>query len=182
MIVYLAYLKAKKLGKKIKIYSNIQLYNIEFEWLDARDLIELNENLQDSIIFIDELQMIADSRTPQSLENRCIANFILQSRHRNCVIIYTTQFATNVDKRIRQNTADYYVSYKRDTHRFELTSLSGSVFFNGKPLYHLYNTHETVSPFIYTDKKALKEILTKLEEKQQKDRQKYFGKKELNKK
>ena len=74
-----------------KIIANIKL-SFPFEILNAVDLVKLSPNLINSAILIDEIHMIADSRLSPSFANRSVGYFVLQSRHRDCDVLYTTQY------------------------------------------------------------------------------------------
>jgi len=97
LFAYMAYLSGRK------IISNIP-FSFPYIKLDAQLLIDLDESLQDCLICIDEIHMYADSRLHSGYQNRVIGYFILQSRHRNVDVLYTTQASGQCDKRIRTVT------------------------------------------------------------------------------
>jgi len=92
----------KESGKRILV--NMKNLSFETELLKATDLISLSEKLQGCTIGIDELHTLADSRKSHGKQNINIANFFLQSRHRGVNVIYTDQFQSQDEKRIRENT------------------------------------------------------------------------------
>jgi len=57
-----------------KTFSNYKL-EFDFEWLNGRDMIDLTEKLQDSIVGIDELHEYADSRNSGTLQNKRVSDF-----------------------------------------------------------------------------------------------------------
>jgi len=91
------YLKGKK------VYTNYKV-NFPHEYIDIQKLVKLDISLKNAVIGIDEIHMIADSRRSGNKKNMLISYFILQSRHRNVNFYYTTQYQTQTDKRIRENT------------------------------------------------------------------------------
>jgi len=101
LMIILLYIE-KQLGKRILV--NMKNLNFETELLKATDLISLSEKLHGCTIGIDELHTIADSRKSHGKQNINIANFFLQSRHRGVNVIYTDQYQSQDEKRIRENT------------------------------------------------------------------------------
>lgn len=100
LMTILLYIEYKK-GKKI--YTN---YKVSFphKIIDVKKMIELDVELQNTVIGIDELHMICDARRGGRKQNILMSYFILQSRHRSVNFYYTTQFDRQVDVRIRENT------------------------------------------------------------------------------
>ena len=165
LFAYLMYLSGKK------IISNIRLF-FPFEWINIKDIVELSPKLNNSFLLIDEIHMIADSRTPTALENRCITYFFLQSRHRDCDIGYTTQQAGQCDIRIRKNTDVKIICENLgiDSDQDGIDDIFHLVINNivdritteiniyGEPLFEMYKSKEIVNPFLYINKQQLKKL------------------------
>lgn len=101
MLIILLYFD-KLMGKRILV--NMKHLNFETELIKPKDLIKLSDKLTGCTIGIDELHTIADSRKSHKGQNINIANFFLQSRHRGTNVIYTDQYQSQDEKRIRENT------------------------------------------------------------------------------
>lgn len=155
-----------KSGKKIM--SNLKL-SFKHEIINPKDIIELSPNLINSVILLDEIHMIADSRVSGKFQNRAMSYFVLQSRHRSCHVLYTTQFSGQVDKRVRQNTdikvicenlhidsdndgkVDTFRLVIQDRRTFPYTINSYTLY--GKPVWEMYNTDFIIDPFKYNKPK-----------------------------
>ena len=155
---YLFYLDSKK------ILANLKL-TYKHEIVDVKDIVELSPNLINSVILLDEIHMIADSRVSGAFQNRAMSYFVLQSRHRSCHVLYTTQFGGQVDKRIRENTdikvicenlhigsdgdgfEDVFriVVQDKRTYPYSISELT----IYGKPIWDMYNTDYIINPFLY---------------------------------
>lgn len=101
MMVILLWMEYTYLNSKVM--ANLKL-SFKHKIIDAKQLVELDENLKNSAIGIDELHTICDSRRSTGLKNILMSYFVLQSRHRSVNFIYTDQFEHQVDRRIRENT------------------------------------------------------------------------------
>jgi len=154
-----------------KIFSNYALA-LPFQYLQGKDMTTLNEKLGDSLIAIDELHEYADSRNSQSLQNRRVATFFLQSRHTNSNVYYTTQFKDQIDKRIRRITdidiicENMHIDSDNDgdedmfkvtindhrggTARVKTLELYGAGLFN------LYDSTYRINPFVWENNKKKK--------------------------
>lgn len=146
-------------------------YKLEFpfEWLKGKDMIDLTNKLDDSVVGIDELQQYADSRDSLTLQNKRVSNFFLQSRHTNSNIYYSTQFKDQIDKRIQRITdidivtTNMYVDSDKDGDDdiFKLTILdrrtnSGkTTFYYAKPVFDMFDSRERINPFIFSEKEAI---------------------------
>jgi hypothetical protein len=100
MTVLVAY---EQMMLKKKVYSNLW-FSFPHKIIDAKRMVELDVQLKNSVIAIDEIHTIADSRRSGALQNLLLSYFITQSRHRSVNMYWTDQFENQVDKRIRQNT------------------------------------------------------------------------------
>lgn len=160
---------------KEKVFSNYGL-KFHFKWLNAFDMIENTQLLENSSIGIDELHEYADSRSSGTLQNKRISDFFLQSRHFSSNIYYTTQFIDQVDKRIRRITDidifienmyidsdndgdnDLFSFVIYDTRNREITK---RVFY-ATPIFKLFDSKERINPFMVSKEKQ-KEITSKIE-------------------
>lgn len=103
---------------KSKIFSNINLYNIERDYtkisLSTReetitdvplmlDMLDDDINIfNDSIIFLDEIHKDLDSRDFWSESSRKVQGFFSQLRKRNCLVLATAQYFGLIDNRVRK--------------------------------------------------------------------------------
>lgn len=69
-----------------------------------KNYADANTPLKDCVLGLDEAQILLDCRT--SYKNILISYFILQTRKRKVLCLYTTQNFLNVEKRLREQT-DY---------------------------------------------------------------------------
>jgi hypothetical protein len=155
-------------GTRKHLFSNIRLDLNNFKWLDGRDMVELTNKLNDSIILVDELHEYADSRDSLTFQNKRVSDFFLQSRHTESNVYYTTQYKDQIDKRIQRITdVDivcenlYYDSDDDgDDDLFEITikdrrrkrSIPKSFIYYAKPIWTIVNTKDRINPFEYVIK------------------------------
>ncbi len=156
LLLYLEYKKGKK------IYTNYRV-NFEHEILDVEKLVNLDVELQNSVIGLDELHMICDARRAGKKQNLLMSYFILQSRHRSVNLYYTTQFDRQVDIRIRENTdinivcENLFIDSDKDNNadifriliqdkRFRPIRIKEKIIY-GKPFWDLYNQDYIVNIF-----------------------------------
>ena len=162
------------LGKKI--FTNYTVF-FPHEIIDVQKMVTLNIQLQNAVIGIDELHMICDSRRSGKKQNILMTYFILQSRHRSVNFYYTTQFNTQIDKRIRENTdvnmvcQNLYVDSDKDgfndlfriiiqDKRFRPIKFKQKILY-GKPIFKLYSTDYIVDIFTMKELDKLKGKLKK---------------------
>lgn len=95
-----------------EIYTNIGV-NFAHNELTEEHIKNLNRSagLKNCVIAIDEIQIFFDSRLSQKKENKNFSNFVQQIRKRNIKLLFTTQYISTVDKRIRQHI-DYIIKPK----------------------------------------------------------------------
>ncbi len=150
LAVYFAY----KLEKKnYRVMSNVPIKfpdGKESEPIDVRDL----ENLDNCVIVLDEAHTILDSRRSASKTNLTTSYFILQTRKRGIILIYTAQLGTSVDKRLR-NVQDYNIVAIKDKKYFRYIvsnqtaerklTIRKEKF---KPLFKMYDTNKIIAPII----------------------------------
>lgn len=146
------------------IYSNIHLkFPYKPLTLDMIiDVVEHDKRLEDNaVIFIDEIHIWLDSRVSVSKRNRIVTYFLLQTGKMakdtdyGMMLIYTTQYLDQIDKRLRHLT-DIVIEcnkYKYGERRvFVLIynvfrgskSFSEKEVFFGEKYYELYDTREIV--------------------------------------
>lgn len=165
MLIILLY--AEKCNKK-RVLVNMKNLGFETEIINPEDLTSLSKELIGCTIGIDELHTIADSRKHGKSQNINIANFFLQSRHRGVNVIYTDQYQSQDDKRIRENTdikivaKNLYIDSDNDgiPDIFEYTIIdmrTEEIYVKkiyGKPFFKLYDDGEIID--IYEEKKKRK--------------------------
>jgi hypothetical protein len=158
MLIILLYMD-KLTGKKILV--NMKHLNFETELLKPNDIITLSEKLRGCTIGIDELHTITDSRKSHSHQNINVANFFLQSRHRGVNVIYTDQYQSQDEKRIRENTdikivaKNLYIDSDKDgiDDMFEYTFIDvrtdevKTIQIYGKPFFQYYDDGEIIDIF-----------------------------------
>ena len=155
MMIILLYID-KMLGKRVLV--NMKNLSFETELIKPQDLIKLTEKLSGCTIGIDELHTLADSRKSHKGQNINIANFFLQSRHRGTNVIYTDQYQSQDEKRIRENTdikiiaKNLYIDSDGDgiDDQFEYTIIDvrtekiDTIRIYGKPIFALYDDGEII--------------------------------------
>jgi hypothetical protein len=165
LFIYMEYLRGKK------VYTN---YEVSFphELIDVQKLVELDIELQNSVIAIDELHMICDSRRSSKKQNILMSYFILQSRHRSVNFYYTTQFDRQVDVRIRENTdinvvcENLYIDSDGDDNvdlfrliiqdkRMRPIRIKNKVLY-GKPVFGMYSGDKIIDIFTMKELKRMK--------------------------
>lgn len=147
------------------IYSNIRL-SIPYKPLTIDMLIDAVENDKnifdpDSICLIDEIHIWLDSRTSASKRNKIVTYFLLQTGKMGIesdfglILIYTTQWTDQIDKRLRHLTEvliecekkefDGYKIFINHVTMFKGTKLiQYSDCFFGEEYYKFYDTKEIV--------------------------------------
>lgn len=167
MMIILLYID-KMNGKRVLV--NMKKLGFETELIKPNDLIKLSKNLLGCTIGIDELHAIADSRKSHKGQNINIANFFLQSRHRGTNVIYTDQYQSQDEKRIRENTdikiiaKNLYIDSDGDgiPDQFEYTIIDvrteeiKTIRLYGKPFFSLYYDGEIIDIYEEDNKKRKK--------------------------
>lgn len=147
----------QKMGRPI--YSNIWLA-FEYKKLELEMIRTLPDELNNAIVFIDEIHMWADAYKFFSRNSRSLSTLATQLRKRGITLIFTTQFLTQTVKRLRDQV-DYLLlleKYRPFDPKFngwskvmvlDATAPAGKDFideyiFNGQPYFDMYNTNEIV--------------------------------------
>jgi hypothetical protein len=149
------------------IYSNIHLNFphkiITLEMLE--NIVEEGKGFgdDDAVVFIDEWHVnFGDSRTSMTKKNRIISYFLLQSgkigksSDYGMILCYTTQYAENIDRRLRKCTAitcfceKFDIGKRKIFHSEYHTIKNGEEIINeewyfGEKYFSLYDTREIVS-------------------------------------
>jgi len=162
-MVYLLTQDAMKRDKKIM--SNIRINMPQAEMMSPELLQDLTANLKNYSMGIDEAHNVMESRSSSNTKVKQRSHFILQSRHAgqgSLDIYYTTQYKSQVDKRLRLNTdvwvyplivawEDVGKKKKIPTHMIityvfkkgqQMIDTSELVYI--KPIIDMYDTHEIV--------------------------------------
>ena len=121
---------------KSKIFSNINLYNIDRDYtkisLSTRentitdvplmlDMLDEDINIfNDSIILLDEIHKDLDSRDFWSESSRKIQGFFSQLRKRNCLVLATAQYFMLIDNRVRKQCFNVFDMRKLSDEMFNV--------------------------------------------------------------
>lgn len=91
-----------------QIYGNLHLKLIPYTYIEIPELIEMviHKNVDNTpkTLILDEIQTAFDGRRSSSQQNINLALFVSQCRKRGFNIIYTSQFITGADPRMRTLT------------------------------------------------------------------------------
>lgn len=147
----------KKLYPDKKIFSNTNLYNIEYEGYIFDDLfinIKNNNNYYDnSIMLFDEIHIFLNSLDFYKKENRLLQGFFSQLRKRKIILIGTSQYILNVDVRIRRQAKRVFEIFKRNNNIYEViihlidgyfTRQIDTLLLKLDKYYNNYNTYEII--------------------------------------
>jgi len=140
-----------------KGYPIMANYHLGFPYkpIDFKQVQELTK----CAILVDEMHVFMDSRRSLKKFNQEFSYFILQTRKRNIILIYTTQFHSSVDLRLRR-IVDYIIMAEKQKDAqnniwFKYIVFSG---FSKVPkvlrihedrlkyLYKLYDTNQIIEP------------------------------------
>lgn len=145
--------------KGYDIYANIKL-NFPHRHLTIQDIFDYYENetaFVKAVFLIDEIHMMIDSRQAMTRRSLIISYFILQTRKKSILLLWTSQHYHQVEKRLRASTDAFVECYhkKRGANDYILNVfnivktnkiMTKKIVFNPKPVYKLYNTLEIVKP------------------------------------
>lgn len=143
--------------KGFTIYSNIKLA-FPYKEFSLKAFLKMKEDkfsMRNSVIFIDEIHIWADSRNSQKKRNKVMGYLINQTRKRSVRVLGTTQSFDLVEKRIRNRTnlLTYCRKGRKDGKPIiiqELAKLHSrdlkirKSWFFASPYYRLYDTDEIV--------------------------------------
>ncbi|KKN45386.1 hypothetical protein LCGC14_0683720 [marine sediment metagenome] len=112
--VAFAYEEHKANGRKV--ISNNHL-NFDFTKFSLEFFIEhlADHEMEDCVLFLDEMYQIADSRSSGSKLNKLFTYFMVQTRKRNVDVYFCTHYLDHVDLRLRR-AADIRNSCKYRSH------------------------------------------------------------------
>ena len=140
-----------------RLFSNINLYGIEYEKFDFDNLldnIKYNNNYYDnSIILFDEMHIFLNSLDFYKKQNRLVQGFFSQLRKRKIIILGTSQYILNVDVRIRRQALRVFEIFKRNNNIFEViihlidgyfTRQLDTLLLKLDKYYKNYNTYEII--------------------------------------
>jgi len=97
-LAYQYYLEGKK------IFSNYHLKEIPYTYITFKELASLPDEINNAVVFMDEIQIGADSYEIFKRSNKMITVFATQLRKRKITLYYSTQVFTMATKRLRQQT------------------------------------------------------------------------------
>ena len=134
--LFMVKLLIDNLKYKSKIFSNINLYNIDRDYtkisLSTReetvtdvplmlDMLDDDINVfNDSIIFLDEIHKDLDSRDFWSESSRKVQGFFSQLRKRNCLVLATAQYFGLIDNRVRKQCFNVFDMRKISNEMFNV--------------------------------------------------------------
>ena len=140
-----------------KIYSNTDLYQIEFEKYNFDNLLtnikNNNSYYDNSIMLFDEIHIFLNSLDYYKKQNRLVQGFFSQLRKRRIILIGTAQYILNVDVRIRRQAKRVFEVFKRNNHIYEVfihlidgyfTRQIDTVLLKLDMYYNKYNTYEII--------------------------------------
>lgn len=134
------------------VFSNYHLYKIPYVYVDGFDKIDIMRN---GFVCMDEMWLLADSRTSRSTRNRITANILSKSRKRSLTIAFTSQVISAIDNRIRK-IVDFmaYPIMNPDETVVKAIIFRGSkanngaymktLYFQTKLFYEMYETEEEI--------------------------------------
>ena len=148
----LAYLLYKDHLAGRSIISNFHL-SFEHKQKSFKELSTLPKYLQNATVGYDEFHIAVDSRRSTSNSNISFTTFLTQLRKRDCILIYTTQLFSTMDKRVRDQTDIIVSPIENDGEYFTyqvMDRVTGEIIkvlkLNMKPIMEakLYNTNEVI--------------------------------------
>lgn len=139
------------------VFSNIEMYNIEYIPIKFKTLREFPEWLKDGIVIMDEMQMGADAYNFLSKAVKDITAMATQIRKRGLTFIYITQDIANVARRLRKQT-DFCYEFERinldvstngiatiKIHKVKPSyELIQTKVFDGRPFFNYFNTKQSI--------------------------------------
>jgi ABC-type dipeptide/oligopeptide/nickel transport system ATPase component len=103
-----------------KVLSNIPL-NFNHEFLVYYDQLD---DIRDSLLFVDEIHLIADSRMSHSDNNFFTSQITVAVRKRKNMMIWTSQETSQVELRVRNRTTLFLDTHQVGDLIFEVTLVS----------------------------------------------------------
>lgn len=140
-----------------KVIANYHL-SFPFQYMRLKEVAQMPPSMRNAVVGLDELHIAADSRDFMGVNNRRISTLITQMRKRQCTVYYTTQFMSQVDRRIRLHT-DLLIrcealepgiveasvhDYQKLAYSHRTDHFLDSFVFDGSPIFHLYDTNEII--------------------------------------
>jgi len=139
------------------VYSNIKL-EFPHEKLDLQlilDYAKEERQFPRSVFIIDEAHIYLEARRSASKRNLIISYFILQTRKKDILLLYTTQNFGQVEKRLRDQTDIIVSCFTKHTkkgtftlNKIQARKMEGVVqrksVFKSSDYYNLYDTNEVV--------------------------------------
>ncbi len=104
--------------KGYTVYANIWL-KFPHKPMNKEVIKEMvhNKQLKNCVILLDEIGVFLDSRMSMSKKNRLFSYFLAQTRKRSVRLLWTSQFSTLVDKRLRKLTDTYVDCFNLTTKK-----------------------------------------------------------------
>jgi len=110
--LYLTYLGLKFYQDGLTIYSNYDLYGIDYEKITFKDLADMPSWLTNGVILLDEGHIGMDAYNFLQKKVQNISTFITQIRKNNLILAITTQRFNTLAKRVRE-LINYYIEIEK---------------------------------------------------------------------
>jgi len=131
------------------VYAN---YNLKFPYIPIDQIKDIDfMQTFPNIVLIDEAWITADSRKASTYKNIALSKSVLQSRKQRADLIYTTQYANQIDLRIRQITKEFIIPEIMYWTQNDVPAIIKAEYFEavnsfkfkekGTRLFDIYNTH-----------------------------------------
>jgi len=136
---------------KVKIEGIEKIYTPKL--IDDEFLNNYRNELFNICLFLDEIYIYIDSRASMSRANKIWSYFFNQTRKRGVDLYYSTQFFSQVDKRLRFNTEMFIIPkvIKKDGKQYIIINmytrelkLLKKYMFKAETYYNMYDTNEVV--------------------------------------
>lgn len=148
-----------------KIFSNYDLKNIEWTYLDPADMAELmfqeDSPLENCVILTDEAHMDLSAYKFFNKQVQDLGDFATQTRKRKIIWLYTTQVFTKLVKSIRDLTTNFVYCekvqdgfYKLEIYNRNLRNdgYIKTLFLKGEPFYKYFDTDEIIRKTLNNEK------------------------------
>ena len=137
----------------LNIFSNYDLYDVDYIPVSFKDLASFPEWLHDGVVLIDESHIGADAYAFFTQQTKDITKFMTQTRKRHLTILMTTQIFTQMAKRLRLLT-DYIIECQRTNIegviRLDIYDKDNAYehmngfFLDGRPYFKHYDTEQLI--------------------------------------
>lgn len=102
------YLASAYADTGLSVVANFDIFDLEYRKAGMKGAMNHVDDLQNCVLFFDEIYADADAKDYFSKNNAAITNFVAQSRKLHTTFIFSLQLFFTVDKRIRAFTDFFY--------------------------------------------------------------------------